>query len=52
MSLLLYKVVWVKIKNKGIFTFELDINVGPKIIATLGTPILLIADNSTTLKKK
>ena len=52
MNLLLYKVVWVKIKNKGIFTFELDINVGPKIIATLGTPILLIVDNSTTLKKK
>ena len=52
MSLLLYKVVWVKIKNKEIFTFELDINVGPKIIATLGTPILLIVDNSTTLKKK
>ena len=52
MSLLLYKVVWVKIKNTGIFTFELDINVGPKTNATLGTPILLILDKSTTLKKK
>ena len=42
----------MKIKNKGIFTFELDINVGPKIIATLAVLILLIVDNSTTLKKK
>ena len=38
--------------RERVLTFSLDISVGPKIIAMLGTPILLTLTSSTTLQQK
>ena len=43
--------VYTPENTRPVLTLSLDISVGPKIMAILGTPILFTVTNSTTLKQ-